>query len=226
MIHILWPTLRVNVFMRIHKTWMERSSKKNIKTYVAVESQHDFDVLRQYSSEIEIKIANSPQIGVCYPSYILSSDLKGDNNDIVILASDDFIPPEKWDEYLIEKLNNKSGILMVRDGYQLPDSSNMLYPAITIPIMTYDCLLKLNRNIYNPIYSHMFSDVELYFNAKDLNLLIDNRLTDTTTFEHCHYAAGKRNADQNDVNYNKSWNKDSDTWNKRKNMPIEERLKV
>ena len=115
---------------------------------------------------------------------------------------------------------------MVRDGYQLPDSSNMLHPAITIPIMTYGCLKKLNMIIYNPIYNHMFSDCELYINLKDLDLLFDDRLNDETIFEHHHYAAGKRNPDQADQSYNLKWKDDELTWNKRKVMNVEERIKL
>ena len=72
----------------------------------------------------------------------------------------------------------------------------------------------------------MFSDVELYFNAKDLGILIDDRLNDETTFEHLHYAAGKRTADQADQAYNNKWQEDELTWNKRKLMSVEERIKV
>jgi hypothetical protein len=113
---------------------------------------------------------------------------------------------------------------MVRDGYQLPDSSNMLFPAITIPIMTWSCFEKLNKTIYNPVYTHMYSDCELYLNLKELGLLIDDRLNDVTIFEHLHHAAGKRRADQLDVQYHAKWQEDEMTWNSRKNMPVQQRL--
>jgi hypothetical protein len=115
---------------------------------------------------------------------------------------------------------------MCLDGYQLPDSSNMLYPAITIPIMTYGCLKKLNMTIYHPAYNHMFSDCELYMNLKELNLLYDDRLNDETTFEHLHYAAGKRQPDGADQAYNQKWKEDEITWNIRKLLPVEERIKI
>jgi hypothetical protein len=149
-----------------------------------------------------------------------------EDRDIVIFASDDFLPPNYFDEYLIKKFESKSGVLMVRDGYQMPDSRNMLYPVVTIPIMTYDALLKLNRIIYHPAYNHMFSDAELYLNSKELGLLIDDRMTDTTTFEHHHYVTGKRQADKNDSAYILKWRDDEITWNRRKNLPLEERIKV
>jgi hypothetical protein len=232
MIHILWATIRPDTFIKTHTEWIKKASNtEGIKTYVAVNWVDHANKLKDYLKNDYLITLNTDKIGVCYPSYQLSSNLgtkmgKCEDSDIVIFASDDFLPPENWDEYLIEKMKNNSGLLMVRDGYQLPDSSNMLYPAITIPIMTFDSLLKLNKIIYHPKYNHMFSDVELYFNAKDLNILIDDRLNDETIFEHHHYAAGKRNVDQADQAYNAKWKEDEITWNKRKVMPVEERILV
>lgn len=232
MIHILWATIRPEQFKNAHSEWIRRSdAPDNIKTYVAVNWVEHADNLRDYLKNDYIITLNTNKIGVCYPSYQLSSNLGikmgvVDESDIVIFASDDFLPPENWDNYLIDKFKDNSGLLMVRDGYQLPDSSNMLYPAITIPIMTFESLLKLNKIIYHPKYNHMFSDVELYFNAKDLGILIDDRLNDETVFEHLHYAAGKRNSDEADRAYNQKWKEDEITWNIRKLLPVEERIKI
>ena len=80
--------------------------------------------------------------------------------------------------------------------------------------------------IYHPVFNHMFSDCELYNNLKDLNLLYDDRLNDTTIFEHLPHASGKRNADQADQAYNAKWKEDELTWNQRKLMPVEQRILV
>ena len=233
MIHILWCTLRPAQFIHMHKQWIERSDNPdNIKTYVAVNWKEHADQLKDYLKNDYLITLNTNRIGVCFPSYQLSSNLgtkmgKCEDDDIVVFASDDFIAPKGWDSYLINKLKDKGDVgLMVRDGYQLPDSSNMLHPAITIPIMTYGCLKKMNMVIYHPNYSHMFSDCELYNNLRDLNLLYDDRLNDDTIFEHLHYAAGKRNPDGADQAYNAKWKEDEVTWNKRKIMTVEERIKV
>jgi hypothetical protein len=232
MIHILWATLRPEQFITMHTEWINRSNNsQNIKTYVCVNWKQHADSLREYLKNDYLITLNSNKIGVCYPCYQLSSNLgksmgNCSNDDIVVFASDDFLPPHDWDKYLINKLKDKTGVLMVRDGFQLPDSSNMLYPAITIPIMTYDCLIALNRVIYHPAFNHMFSDVELYFNAKDLGLLLDDRLTDETTFEHLHHASGKRKPDNADAAYYSKWKDDEVTWNKRKLMPVEKRIEV
>jgi hypothetical protein len=232
MIHILWATIRPETFIKAHSEWIRRAiNKENIKTYVAVNWKEHAEVLRDYLKNDYIITLNTNKIGVCYPSYQLSSNLgikmgQCQDNDVVIFASDDFMAPQGWDTYLINKFNEKGDVgLMVRDGYQLPDSSNMLHAAITIPIMTYGCLKKMNMVIYHPAYNHMFSDCELYDNLKDLGLLYDDRINDTTVFEHLHYAAGKRNADQADQAYNDKWAEDEITWQKRKVMSVEERIK-
>jgi hypothetical protein len=223
MIYILWPTIRPQIFKNMHNQWIQKAKNpSNIKTNVAVNTQDQANELLDYN----VIITNSEKIGVCYSAYQLTSKLEANDNDIVILASDDFLPPQNWDEYLINKLDGKNGALFVRDGYQLPDSSNMLHPAITIPIMTFSCLKELNKAVYHPEFLHMFSDCELYYNLKDLGLLIDNRLTDGTVFEHLHHAAGKRPADNNDKTYYNNWGADEITWNRRRLMSLEDRLKI
>jgi len=229
MIHILWCTIRPDVFKQMHPYWIGRAKNtSNIKTHIAVNVEPHSDTIKEYfksnNQQYRIITVNTDKIGVCYPSYQLSSTTEGQSGDIIVFASDDFLPPQNWDEYLTSKLENRDGGLMVRDGYQLPDSSNMQYPAITIPIMTWGCFEKLNKTIYSPVYTHMYSDCELYINLKDMGLLIDERMTDTTVFEHLHHAAGKRKADQLDVQYHVKWKEDEYTWNKRKNMPVLERI--
>lgn len=233
MIHILWATIRPQQFKEMHLEWIKRADNpENIQTYVAVNWEQHATELKDYLKNNYLITVNTNKIGVCYPSYQLSSNLgtkigKCEDSDIVVFASDDFLAPQGWDTYLFNKLKDKGDVgLMVRDGYQLPDSSNMLHPAITIPIMTWGCLRKMNGVIYHPEYNHMFSDCELYLTLKDLGMLLDDRLNDTTTFEHLHYAAGKRNADQADQAYNAKWKEDELTWNRRKIMSVEERIKL
>lgn len=225
MIHILWCTIRPQQFMHFHKIWMEKADNKdNIKTTVAVNWEQHKTELSNYS--VDVVCLNTTKIGVCHPSYQLSSNLNcSDDSDIIVFASDDFLPPDNWDTYLIKKLSGVDGCLFVPDGYQLEDSSNMIDPCITIPLMTYGCLKKLNKIIYHPAYNHMFSDNELYLNCKDLGMII-NGYHDGIQFLHVHHSAGLRNVDEADQQYHSKWQVDQETWNKRKLLPLEERLKV
>ncbi len=231
MIHLLWCTIRPQQFIKYHNEWLNNcDDKDNIKTHVLVSTESEKKFLEKYFNQIA-KIANRIEVyrpqhpGVCSPSYKLSSTLECTDDDIVIFGSDDFLAPKKWDTYLKEKFNNRSGLLFVRDGYQLPDSSNMQYPAITIPIMTGEALRSMNNIIYNPAYHHMFSDCELYLNAKEMGILIDDRKSDQTVFEHAHWVTGKRQADAADQSYHLKWKDDEQTWNVRKALPVEERIK-
>ena len=231
MIHLLWCTIRTSNFPNVFKYWFDRTKdKSNLKVHVLVSTQPEADFLTQYfnviNQENRVVVFQPPYPGVCLPSYKLSSTLEFNDNDIIVFGSDDFTPPQNWDEYLTKKLKDRSGVLMVRDGYQLPDSSNMLHPAITIPIMTGSALEKMNKIIYHPVYHHLFSDCELYNTSKELGLLIDDRINDTTIFEHHHHASGKRKPDVFDQSYYGKWKEDELTWNNRKFLPVREKLFV
>ena len=228
MIHLLWATIRPHLFIQMYKIWMERCKYQNVTTYVAVNSQNDSEIVKSVlGKDDKVIIIKTDRKGVCYPYYMLSSKLEGNNDDIVVFASDDFSPPYNWDSYLLNKLNGREACLMVNDGYQALDFSNMAEPVFSIPIMTYSALVKLNKIIYNPVYSHLCSDAELYLNAKDLNLIFDDRINDKNyIFEHHHWSSGKRQADVNDQVYYSNFENDKKTWEKRKTLSLEERLKV
>jgi hypothetical protein len=225
MIYILWCTIRPAQFREFHKVWIEKAiDKDDIKTLVAVNWEEHKQALEDYP--VDVTVIGTDRIGVCYPSYMLSSNLNCENDsDIIVFASDDFLPPDGWDEYLKNKFEGRDGCLFVPDGYQLEDSSNMIAPCITIPLMTWGCLKKLNRVIYHPAYNHMFSDNELYLNCKELGMLI-NGYGDGIQFLHVHHSAGLRQVDVADRHYHAKWASDQNTWNTRKNWTLEERLKV
>ncbi len=229
MIKLLWCTIRPALFINSYNEWIKRSEKpSNIDISVCVNSSEQRNQILEKFKNMDVVISDKPErIGVAYPSYLLSSNLKINSDDIVVFASDDFIPPQKWDTYIEKKLVGKKACLMVNDGYQSYDFSNMAEPVFSIPIMTYSALVNMNKIIYHPVYNHLCSDAELYLNAKELNLIIDDRLKDKDViFEHHHWSNKKRNADINDQNYYSKFESDKEKWELRKKMSLNERLVV
>ena len=117
MIYILWATIRHETFLEMHKVWMQRAlNKNNIITKVAVNWEQHKTLLKDF----DVVVVNTDKIGVCYPSYILSSNLECENDsDIVIFASDDFKPPVNWDNYLIKNLHHKISLIFFNLNYFL-----------------------------------------------------------------------------------------------------------
>ena len=206
------------------------SDKSSVKTHVLVSTEAEREFLDAYftrnSLEYTLTVYQPPYKGVCLPSYKLSSTLKADPEDIVVFGSDDFTPPENWDVYVVASLPQK-GALMVNDGYQKLDFSNMEHPVFSIPIMTYSCLVDNNLVIYHPQYTHLYSDAELYKNLFEMGLVVDNREKDKDyIFVHHHWSNGRRQGDSNDQSYYNNMSRDKETWIRRSSMPLEERLKV
>lgn len=244
MIQILWATARPQMFVSRHKTWIERASKKHyIHTLVAVNTEKEkeeivlnYDEISQgmIDYDVDIKVTGEDNLGVVYPIYQLSKDLKLNNSDIVIVVCDDVECPENWDEYLFDNFMDWDGAEMIRDGYQHYEynvdkmlKNESIPPAVSMPVMTFKCLKKLNMIIFHPDYKHYFADNELFLNLYELGLLRDERSADSIVFEHIHYCTGKRASDGLDNQIiNKLGNHDRATWIKRRVLDVKDRIKL
>ncbi len=214
MIYILWSTARPDVFEKSHKVWIEKATNpRNISTKVAVDSQKDRSLLLGY----DVSVVNNPRHGITTPLYHLTKNLRAEPKDIIVVASDDFFPPDNWDQYLTAKLDNFDGALWVNDGHGKK--------IISIPIMTFSCLQWLNKIIYHPIYNHMFSDQELWDILYEHKKLRDCR-TDVKQFTHQHPTFTGQEYDEVNVKANEKFKDNKLIYNSRKPLLLENKLKV
>ena len=215
MIYLLWPTVRPKVMIKTFKHWIETADNPSqIKIKIAVNTKSQADVFKKIKRFDDIIIVGDKQRGVAAPSFALSYRLKAEPDDIVILASDDFYTPQHWDTLVKKEFEkHKHGCLIVDDGLQQPYSELLCAGCgdqfesmshdfnrgcITIPIMTFRCLMKLKKIIYHPVYGHLWSDAELFQNLKELEMLIDVRDRPDLYFEHRHWGNKKRLIDKHD----------------------------
>jgi len=109
---------------------------------------------------------------------------------IIVLMSDDFSCPEKWDEFILENINpEKEEALQVNDG-AWPEHRNIM----TLPIITKKLYKKLGY-IYNPIYEGYCADTDLGETCNAMGILKKNY---TKPFIHKHWRMGTRERDSTD----------------------------
>lgn len=214
---ILWATVRPDMFKESYKKWIDRAVYKNkIKIIVGVDSLECANELNDFN----VLLTKNTTPGVCFPCYCLSSYVTGNDKDIIVFASDDFTPPSNWDVYLYGRVD-RDMILVTNDGIQQHNSR-----MVTIPIMTYAALCRLNKIIYHPAYTHMWSDCELYDLGEKLGIIVNDRADSTHIFSHNHYCVGTRVYDTHDTNVNNAENTDRLTYQSRKNLSATELMVI
>jgi hypothetical protein len=221
MIYLLCSTIRPKVFRSTHAEWVAKAHHpSNFRTKLVVDSRYDLEEL----SDFDCTLYTGETTGLTKPLTLLTQSLTDLNDtDIIVVMSDDFFPPKNWDLFLIEQFKDFDGALSVYDG----GPKEVQNTIITIPIMAYSCLKKLNGIVYHPAYNHMFSDNELFDNLIELNALKWTDKAPEHTFEHRHWTRGSRKRDSHDdvLGGCKVWNQDQSTYLSRKKLPLIEKLK-
>ena len=223
--YILWATVRpawcANRLRIAGNSWLKTANKpKRVNVKVAVSfPEHEKELKTLLKDTAEIIMVGENRPGVTYPFYQLTSELHAADDSIVILASDDIMAIPYWDAWVSHHFDEFDGCLLVNDGYQSGS-------CVTLPILTFSCLLKLNRILYHPAYYRAFSDSELYDVLEEMKLLKNLRLENQPTFEHIHWAGAKRGPDEWDKRVVNFFAADKETYERRKRMSLLEKLKV
>jgi glycosyltransferase involved in cell wall biosynthesis len=217
---LLWPTVRPLTFNKQVKLWVENASNKDdLFCITAVNTKQQAEQIEPAPYLKNPIIVGDERRGVTHATHQLaSSDFGGIPGDIVILASDDFYPILGWDDWVKKQMLDYNGCLLVNDGWQTGN-------CVTIPIMDYSCLVRLNKIIYHPAYFHQYSDNELYDNLNELKLLKNLRSADLV-FEHKHWHSKKRDKDGVDEIVYQSTSHDYQLYTKRSQMSLNARLIV
>lgn len=113
--------------------------------------------------------------------------------DLIIVISDDFDCPIRWDELLKKEVSGKSDfVLKTQDGIQKT--------LVTLPIVDRVWYERYGY-IYHPDYRHMYADQEL----TSVAIMTGRFLQSDLIFPHLHYTVGKSQRDyineKNDSTY-------------------------
>jgi hypothetical protein len=212
---ILWPTVRPGVFRERIREWMSRAcNENNIRVKVAVNTRRQRDELSEFA---DVRVVGTDRPGVCWACWQLTRDLGGSPGDIVILASDDFYPPDEWDAWVYSQFEDFYGCLLVNDGTNRKG-------VITIPILDYACLKFTNHCIYHPSYVHLWSDNEFYDVLDEQNLIKDLQQPDKPVFIHKHWYHGRREKDSIDDFVHRNLERDREHYESRKGLSLAEKL--
>lgn len=165
MITIVHPSRgRAEIAFKTYNRWKQQAFNP-FEYYVSIEKDQ-LDYYGQYFDTENIIVSeNNTAIEA-----INNAVKKIDHFDILIIISDDFLPPYKWDISVEMAVDGKSDfVLKTFDGLQRW--------IVTLPIMDKNYYDRFGY-VYDPIFSHLFSDTQLTHIA-DLNkkLIIRNDIT-------------------------------------------------
>lgn len=213
MIYLFWATCRPLIMRKVYYEWMDKADDPHdIELSIAVDNKEDLEYLSDFD---RAQVVSNPDGGVVKPIFELTYKFKGNPGDIMIVPSDDFHPPDHWDTYLKETMENHRGVLKVNDGH--------MDDIISIPVLKYEAFLEMGRIIYHPAYNHMFCDKELHDTANELGICLSVDKSHPL-FEHHHPHYRTRIADKHDEANGAGYQKGRRIYEDRRYMSLKDRM--
>lgn len=188
---LCYTTKRPWMVESVCKEWISKASKLGLVDFYV--TYDDDTVVLPYLDDwkamgLKVFCQNVPPFN-CVKGWNLAAE-KSEDESILIMVSDDFLPPAAWDEKLIniEPINwfDDDYVVAVNDG----NNSSVDRP-LTIPIITRKRYQRFGY-VYHPTYESLFCDTELTTVARSENRVIDAK---TILFDHRHPTCFKRTAD-------------------------------
>lgn len=153
-----------------------------------------------FNEDIKLIVNNHSESAIKAINLTASNKSTG---DILIIISDDMDCPEHWDTLLLESIGDKTDFCAkALDGHQ-----DWL---ITLPIMDRTYYNRFGY-VYNPVYQHMYADLEMTCVA----WMLDRYIKIPLTFEHKH---PRYSGEQMDETYKRNlptWITGKETFKKR-----------
>lgn len=164
---------------KAHKTkerWMSYAVNKDIQWLISLDEDDPF--LPKYKSLFDAVIINNNSNLV----QAVNAAIPKIDGDLVIVVSDDFDCPQRWDEILKSVLpfTTPEAAIYVNDGLTWGQR------CMTLPILTKSLIDKLGY-IYYPRYSGLHADNDLYEVCEKLGVIVSLDII----FQHNHYTTGK-----------------------------------
>ncbi len=137
---------------------------------------------------------------------------KASKGKVLVVISDDFVPPQDWDSQLVglrPNWMNEPWVVRVNDC-----NNSTTNKPFTLPILTRVRYDKLGY-VFWPEYESLFCDTEFGDHAQLDDVVIDAR---TLLFEHLHHTCFKRNKDAVDQAHSSDerWDRGQAIYNRRK----------
>jgi hypothetical protein len=223
-IYILWASIRPDFVLKTSQRWINNCCDKDRLYFkIAMATDEQKEVVEDFNIPNCEVTSVTEKPGYNYAITQLTRNLEVNDDDILILLSDDFACLHNWDKFIYRKFEDWDGAIFLDDGVQnIHQKEGNL--CITLACMTFKCLKQLNKVVFSPNYFHFYSDDEAFHNLYDLGLLKDNRDTDNFLFRHEHAAGGLRERDEYDIRFADNAGSDGEVYRRRSQMSVEERL--
>jgi glycosyltransferase involved in cell wall biosynthesis len=189
---ICYATRRSWCIKTVIGDWLEKASnRKSVEFIIGVDADDRASIesgkeVCRHVGNTHLLIQSSAPFN-CIKAW--NATAKMSKGKVLVMISDDFVPPKNWDSQLVAlqpNWINESWVVRVNDC-----NNSTTNKPFTLPILTRVRYEKLGY-VFWPEYESLFSDTEFGEHAKLDGVVIDAR---TLLFEHLHHTCYKRKQD-------------------------------